>query len=42
MLSTNTCLEELDLSFSEGLRDAGVELLCEGLQHCACPLQTLR
>ncbi|RMB98028.1 hypothetical protein DUI87_25506 [Hirundo rustica rustica] len=42
VLSTNTYLEELDLSFSEGLRDAGVELLCEGLQHCACPLQTLR
>ncbi|XP_068050669.1 NACHT, LRR and PYD domains-containing protein 12-like [Anomalospiza imberbis] len=42
VLSTNTCLEELDLSFSEGLRDTGVELLCEGLQHCACPLQTLR
>uniref|UniRef100_U3K8G0 NACHT domain-containing protein n=1 Tax=Ficedula albicollis TaxID=59894 RepID=U3K8G0_FICAL len=42
VLSTNTRLEELDLSFSEGLRDAGVELLCEGLQHCACPLQTLR
>ncbi|XP_063253783.1 NACHT, LRR and PYD domains-containing protein 3-like isoform X2 [Prinia subflava] len=42
VLSTNTCLEELDLSFSEGLRDAGVELLCEGLQRSACPLQTLR
>ncbi|XP_030805037.1 NACHT, LRR and PYD domains-containing protein 12-like [Camarhynchus parvulus] len=42
VLGTNTCLEELDLSFSEGLRDAGVELLCEGLLHCTCPLQTLR
>lgn len=42
VLSTNTYLEELDLSFSEGLRDAGVELLCEGLQNCASPLQTLR
>ncbi|XP_031968122.1 NACHT, LRR and PYD domains-containing protein 12-like isoform X3 [Corvus moneduloides] len=42
VLGTSTYLEELDLSFSEGLRDAGVELLCEGLQHCACPLQTLR
>uniref|UniRef100_A0A674GUZ0 NACHT domain-containing protein n=2 Tax=Taeniopygia guttata TaxID=59729 RepID=A0A674GUZ0_TAEGU len=42
VLGTNTCLEELDLSFSEDLRDTGVELLCEGLQHCACPLQILR
>ncbi|XP_036239182.1 NACHT, LRR and PYD domains-containing protein 12-like isoform X1 [Molothrus ater] len=42
VLGTNTSLEELDLSFSEGVRDAGVELLCEGLQKCACPLQTLR
>ncbi|KAM6408009.1 NACHT, LRR and PYD domains-containing protein 3-like [Rhynochetos jubatus] len=42
MLGTSPCLEELDLSFSEGLRDAGVQLLCEGLQHCACQLRTLR
>lgn len=42
VLSTNTCLEELDLSFSPGLHDASVELLCQGLQHCARPLQTLR
>uniref|UniRef100_A0A672TUJ3 NACHT, LRR and PYD domains-containing protein 3-like n=1 Tax=Strigops habroptila TaxID=2489341 RepID=A0A672TUJ3_STRHB len=41
-LSTSPCLEELDLSFSEGLRDAGVQLLCEGLQHHCCRLQTLR
>ncbi|XP_064309078.1 NACHT, LRR and PYD domains-containing protein 12 [Phalacrocorax carbo] len=42
VLGTSACLEELDLSFSEGLRDAGVQLLCEGLQHRACRLQTLR
>ncbi|KAJ7420137.1 NACHT, LRR and PYD domains-containing protein 12-like protein [Willisornis vidua] len=42
VLGTSLCLEELDLSFSEGLGDAGVQLLCQGLQHCACPLQTLR
>lgn len=42
MLGTSPCLEELDLSFSEGLGDAGVRLLCEGLQRRACRLQTLR
>ncbi|XP_064516034.1 NACHT, LRR and PYD domains-containing protein 12-like [Pseudopipra pipra] len=42
VLGTSPWLEELDLSFSEGLRDAGVQLLCQGLQHRACPLQTLR
>ncbi|KAM9557375.1 NACHT, LRR and PYD domains-containing protein 3-like [Guaruba guarouba] len=42
VLGTSPCLEELDLSFSEGLRDAGAELLCEGLQHRSCRLQTLR
>ncbi|XP_069713333.1 NACHT, LRR and PYD domains-containing protein 3-like isoform X2 [Phaenicophaeus curvirostris] len=41
-LGTSPCLEELDLSFSEGLRDAGVKLLCEGLQRRRCQLRTLR
>lgn len=42
VLGTSPRLEELDLSFSEGLRDAGAQLLCEGLQRRACQLQTLR
>uniref|UniRef100_A0A8B9S0H8 NACHT, LRR and PYD domains-containing protein 3 n=1 Tax=Accipiter nisus TaxID=211598 RepID=A0A8B9S0H8_9AVES len=42
VLGASPRLEELDLSFSEGLRDAGVRLLCEGLQNRACRLQTLR
>uniref|UniRef100_A0A8C8AHK8 NACHT, LRR and PYD domains-containing protein 3 n=1 Tax=Otus sunia TaxID=257818 RepID=A0A8C8AHK8_9STRI len=42
VLSTSPQLEELDLSFSEGLRDAGVQLLCEGLRHHSCRLRTLR
>lgn len=41
-LGTSTCLEELDLSFSARLRDDGVTLLCEGLQHSSCQLQVLR
>ncbi|XP_031463155.1 NACHT, LRR and PYD domains-containing protein 3-like isoform X2 [Phasianus colchicus] len=41
-LGTSTCLEELDLSFNTGLRDDGVTLLCEGLQHSSCQLQALR
>lgn len=41
-LGTSTCLEELDLSFSAGLRDDGVKLLCEGLQHSGCQLRVLR
>ncbi|XP_075609230.1 NACHT, LRR and PYD domains-containing protein 3-like [Balearica regulorum gibbericeps] len=42
VLGTSPCLEELDLSFSEGLRDAGVQLLCEGLRRRTCRLRTLR
>ncbi|OXB63196.1 UNVERIFIED_CONTAM: hypothetical protein H355_013961 [Colinus virginianus] len=41
-LRTNTRLEELDLSFSAGLRDDGVKLLCEGLQRGGCQLRALR
>ncbi|XP_021257558.1 NACHT, LRR and PYD domains-containing protein 3 isoform X2 [Numida meleagris] len=41
-LGTSTCLEELDLSFSTGLRDDGVKLLCEGLRHSGCQLRALR
>ncbi|KAK2525238.1 hypothetical protein Q9233_008949 [Columba guinea] len=41
VLATSPCLEELDLPFSEGLRDVGAELLCEGLRYRACRLQTL-
>uniref|UniRef100_A0A8V5G1Y7 Uncharacterized protein n=1 Tax=Melopsittacus undulatus TaxID=13146 RepID=A0A8V5G1Y7_MELUD len=42
VLSTSPSLEELDLSFSDGLRDAGVELLCQGLQPRSYRLRTLR
>ncbi|XP_061856577.1 NACHT, LRR and PYD domains-containing protein 3 isoform X2 [Colius striatus] len=42
VLSTSPCLEELDLSFSEGLRDAGAGLLAEGLRRRGCRLRTLR
>ncbi|XP_050753304.1 NACHT, LRR and PYD domains-containing protein 3-like isoform X1 [Gymnogyps californianus] len=42
VLGTSLRLEELDLSFNEGLRDAGVQLLCKGLQRRACQLQALR
>lgn len=42
VLGTSPHLEELDLSFNMGLRDDGVQLLCEGLRHRACQLRVLR
>uniref|UniRef100_A0A8B9DPJ9 NACHT, LRR and PYD domains-containing protein 3 n=1 Tax=Anser cygnoides TaxID=8845 RepID=A0A8B9DPJ9_ANSCY len=42
VLGTSPHLEELDLSFNTGLRDAGVQLLCEGLRDHACQLRVLR
>ncbi|XP_068004361.1 NACHT, LRR and PYD domains-containing protein 12-like [Melanerpes formicivorus] len=42
VLASSPRLEELDLSFSEGLRDAGLHLLCQGLRHPGCRLRTLR
>ncbi|XP_039089470.1 NACHT, LRR and PYD domains-containing protein 12 [Hyaena hyaena] len=39
-LYTNECLRDLDLS-DNALGDEGMQVLCEGLKHSSCKLQTL-
>ncbi|XP_062432358.1 NACHT, LRR and PYD domains-containing protein 6 [Rhea pennata] len=42
VLRAKSTLTELDLGGNEELRDGGLKLLCEGLNHAACQVHTLR